>query len=307
MEFSPSWIQALPVLEQQLGLSVHVLREDRLHPRVSGNKLRKLHFNLKEAQAQGKGILTFGGAFSNHLLATAIACQDYGLASVGVVRGEAHEPLNPTLARACEAGMQLVYISREDYRRKDEPDFLIGLQKEFGGMYVVPEGGSNDLGVRGCESILGVHTQTYDFIACPVGTGATLSGLIRTAEAHQRVLGFSALKGAQYLEDEVVKYLGQSQPVCAWDLVHDYHFGGYAKVNATLIEFLNRMYKQHDLPLDPVYTGKMMFGVLDMVQSGDIPKGSKVLVVHTGGLQGINGMNLKLKKQGISISYDETA
>lgn len=285
-------IIALP----QTGITLAIKREDLIHPFVSGNKYRKLKYNLLQAKVENHSVLlTFGGAFSNHIAAVAAAGKEHGFETIGVIRGEELESevdQNPTLRFAKTCGMRFEFVSREDYRNKTEPSFEDALQKKFGRFYLLPEGGTNDLAVKGCEEILGTADFDFDFVCCPVGTGGTISGLINSTQPHQKILGFPALKG-DFLKEEICRFAGNDR----WALIMDYHFGGYGKVTEELIEFVNAFFKNTGIPLDPVYTGKMVFGVMDLIKQGYFPKESKILMVHTGGLQGIEGMNIKLKNK----------
>lgn len=285
-------------------ISVTIKREDLLHPVVSGNKFRKLKYNLLQAKAENKEtLLTFGGAFSNHIAAVAYAAQEQGFRSVGVVRGdELNEKTdsNPTLQFAKECGMQFEFVSREAYRHKTEAFFLEELKAKFGDFYLVPEGGTNALAIKGCQEILTGEDAKFDYICCAVGTGGTISGIINSALSHQKVLGFPALKG-NFLQDEIRIFAENDN----WELINDYHFGGYAKINEELVHFINQFYEDTKIPLDPVYTGKMVFGVLDLIQKDFFPAHSNILLIHTGGLQGIFGMNERLKnKQLPTITID---
>ena len=285
-------------------ISVTIKREDLLHPVVSGNKFRKLKYNLLQAKAENKEtLLTFGGAFSNHIAAVAYAAQEQGFRSVGVVRGdELNEKTdsNPTLQFAKECGMQFEFVSREAYRHKTEAAFLEELKAKFGDFYLVPEGGTNALAIKGCQEILTSEDSKFDYICCAVGTGGTISGIINSALSHQKVLGFPALKG-NFLQDEIRIFAENDN----WELINDYHFGGYAKINEELVHFINQFYEDTKIPLDPVYTGKMVFGVLDLIQKDFFPAHSNILLIHTGGLQGIFGMNERLKnKQLPTITID---
>lgn len=275
-------------------ISVFIRREDLIHPYVSGNKLRKLKYNLLQAKAENQNtLLTFGGAFSNHIAATAYAGNEQGFKTIGIIRGEELKSevlINPTLKFAQECGMQFKFISREDYRHKTEVDFIANLKQEFGDFYLVPEGGTNLLAVKGCEEILSKEDAQYDFVCCAIGTRGTISGLINTVLPHQKVLGFPALKG-DFLKEEIRKFARNDN----WELITDYHFGGYGKVNPELIAFINQFYLENNIPLDPIYTGKMVFGVIDLIEKDYFPKHSKILLIHTGGIQGIAGMNIKLK------------
>lgn len=280
------------------GISIDIRREDLIHPFVSGNKFRKLKYNLIQAKAEKQHtLLTFGGAFSNHIAAVAFAGKENNLKTIGIIRGEElqdkiHE--NPTLTFAQENGMRLEFIARSTYSEKESKDFLSQLEQKFGQFYLIPEGGTNELAIKGCQEILTEADRKYDYICCAVGTGGTISGIINSAFPQQKVLGFPALKGA-FLQKEITKFVDSNN----WELIEDYHFGGYAKVNAELISFINQFSKNNKVPLDPVYTGKMAFGVFDLVKKGYFAKGSKILLIHTGGLQGIAGMNQLLQKKNL--------
>ena len=282
------------IILENTSVELHIRREDLIHPFVSGNKFRKLKYNLIEAKKQHfESILTFGGAYSNHIAATAFAAQENGLRSVGIIRGdELVDKMddNPTLAFAKSCGMVFKFISREAYRNKDEVDFLEELANEFGKFYLLPEGGTNDLAVRGCEEILTPKDAVYDVICTCVGTGGTIAGIINSSFSHQKILGFPALKGG-FLQKDIRKFAINEN----WSLIDDYHFGGYGKVSPELIAFMNWFSNEYKILLDPIYTSKMVFGVLDMIKNNYFPDNSKILIIHSGGLQGIEGMNKKLK------------
>ena len=290
----------LPELEAK-NYQLFIKREDQIHPLVSGNKFRKLKYNLKEALDQKKTtLLTFGGAFSNHILATAIAGKSTGFKTIGIIRGdelgvdlEKTFASNSTLRNASKHGMQFDFVSRETYRNKTSIEFTEILQKKYGDFYCIPEGGTNSLAVKGCEEILTKEDSQFDYICSCVGTGGTISGIINNAKNHQKVLGFPVLKG-DFLENEILKYAKKQEN---WKLNNDYHFGGYGKYSDELIHFINRFKSQTDIPLDPIYTGKMMFGVLDMINKKKFPNGSKILIIHSGGIQGIAGFNHRLKSK----------
>ena len=274
--------------------------EYRIHPTVSGNKYRKLKYNIKAVlDGNFEGVLTFGGAFSNHIAATAAAGKALNISTIGIIRGEelADEiENNTTLGYAKSCGMGLEFISRTEYRKKDEISFLKTLQNKYPNYFIIPEGGTNSLGVMGCEEILSETDYEFDIICCSVGTGGTISGLINSSLPHQKVIGFPALKGA-FLKKDIRKFAQQSN----WDLCHEYHFGGYAKVNLELIQFINKFKQEFELPLDPIYTGKMMFGIFDLIQKGFFSKSTKILAIHTGGLQGIVGMNHYLDQHNLEL------
>ncbi|HWS60563.1 MAG TPA: pyridoxal-phosphate dependent enzyme [Flavobacterium sp.] len=275
-------------------------REDLIHPFISGNKFRKLKYNLIQAKAENQDtFLTFGGAFSNHIAAAAYAGKEYGFKTIGIIRGDELESKileNPTLKFAQECGMKFKFITREKYRHKTEAEFIENLKHEFGNFYYVPEGGTNEFAVKGCQEILSEEDSQYDYVCSAVGTGGTISGLINSSLPHQKVLGFPALKG-DFLKDEICKFVHKEN----WELITDYHFGGYGKVNPELIAFINQFYVENQIPLDPIYTGKMVFGVMDLISKNYFPEHSRILLIHTGGLQGIAGMNIKLKAKHLPI------
>lgn len=283
---------------------VTIKREDLLHPFVSGNKFRKLKYNLLQAKAEKQTtLLTFGGAFSNHIAAVAFAGQENGFKTIGIIRGdELGDKINenPTLSFAQNCGMQLEFVSREEYRLKSETTFLENLKQKFGDFYLVPEGGTNALAVKGCEEILTEEDAQFDYVCCAVGTGGTISGIINSTLPHQKVLGFPALKG-DFLKEEIRNFATNEN----WELISEYHFGGYGKVSPELIEFINRFYATTQIPLDPIYTGKMVFGVINLIEQNYFPENTKILLIHTGGIQGIQGMNIKLKNKHLpTIAID---
>ncbi|CEN38629.1 1-aminocyclopropane-1-carboxylate deaminase/D-cysteine desulfhydrase [Capnocytophaga cynodegmi] len=287
------------------GISLHIKREDKNHHFVSGNKLRKLKYNILQAQKEGKTqLLTFGGAYSNHIAATAAAGQLMGLKTIGIIRGEellSKIDENPTLSFAQKCGMDFQFISRENYRLKHTDEFLHQLKKDYGSdTYIVPEGGTNGFAVKGCEEILTKQDSKFDVICSAVGTGGTISGLINSSFAHQIVLGFPALKG-EFLSDVIKQYTSKTN----WRLIHDYNFGGYAKVSDELISFLNNFNKKTGISLDPIYTGKMIFAIFALSNKNFFKPNTKILAIHTGGLQGIQGINQKrAKKNQETLNYD---
>ncbi|QLG45889.1 1-aminocyclopropane-1-carboxylate deaminase/D-cysteine desulfhydrase [Costertonia aggregata] len=291
----------LPILKQK-DITLYIKREDKIHPFISGNKYRKLKYNIIAAQEQGfSRLLTFGGAFSNHIAATAYAGKKCGFETIGVIRGEEIKSKwqnNPTLQFAFENGMKFEFVSRAIYQNKDDVDFQNHLKTKYGTCYILPEGGTNTFAVKGCGEILNNGDAVFDVITCCVGTGGTLAGIINASWPYQKVLGFPALKG-DFLKEDIRKFVSKEN----WELRTDYHFGGYAKINETLIDFINAFKEQTGVPLDPVYTGKMMFGLLDLIKKNQIKKGTKVLAVHSGGLQGIAGMNQRLKNKNLPLLH----
>lgn len=280
------------------GLELYMKREDLTDPYISGNKFRKLKYNLLRAKELGfKSILTFGGAYSNHIHAVAYAGSKFGFKTIGIIRGEETLPLNSTLKDATSFGMELHYIPRNVYRHKSDPDFIDQLKAEHGEFYLVPEGGSNSFAVRGCTEIVDDEVLAFNHICCASGTGGTLAGLIAGLAGRNRIWGFPALKNAGFLKGVISDLISEynSQCYANWELILDYHFGGYAKFNLELVSFINEFKKNEGIQLDPIYTGKLMFGIFDLADKGFFTKGDRILAIHTGGLQGINGFNARFK------------
>lgn len=281
-----------PAAERR-GVRLLVWRDDLLHPDLPGNKARKLKYNLLAARTQGYSrLLTFGGAYSNHLAAVAAAGRLYGFETVGLVRGEKHLPLNPTLARCQADGMQLRYLNRTTYRRRAEPEFLAAIQQQFGPAYLLPEGGTNALALRGVAEMIGELRQHTDFdaVAVAAGTGGTLAGLalgLAEAQYPARAVGVAALKDAGFLRAEIdaLTQATVAQTLTNYELHLGYHYGGYAKLPPELRAFIQRFEADFGVMLDPIYTGKMLVGVLDLIEKGHFARGSTVVAVHTGGLQ----------------------
>ncbi|WP_377179973.1 1-aminocyclopropane-1-carboxylate deaminase/D-cysteine desulfhydrase [Namhaeicola litoreus] len=290
-------------------VSLFVKREDKIHPFISGNKFRKLKYNFFDAKEKGfKQLLTFGGAYSNHISAVASLGHEFGFKTIGVIRGdELGQNLqytfdqNPTLKLASEQGMVFEFVSRPLYREKENETFINSLGKKFGEFYLIPEGGTNELAIKGCEEILTEKDEIFDYICVAVGTGGTIAGVINSSSIHQKVLGFPALKG-DFLTEEIEKYTIR---MGSWSLINDYHFGGYGKVNEDLINFINKFRFDKNIPLDPIYTGKMFYGIFELIKKGFFFKGAKILVVHTGGLQGIKGMNKQFERKKIPLKIYE--
>jgi 1-aminocyclopropane-1-carboxylate deaminase len=268
-----------------------ILRLDEVHPLVSGNKFFKLKYNLDEARKRGKDtVLTFGGAYSNHIFATASAASTEGLKSIGIIRGEDGDLNNPTLLHAREMGMQLHFVDRERYRNKTSPEFHRQLQSLVGDCYLIPEGGTNGLAIVGTKEILTEAHSGFSHICVSIGTGGTFAGLSGSVHPDQSLLGFSSLKG-EFIRKEMDDLISLHQviPRGALEIRTDYHFGGYAKVKPELIDFIRWFYSQFQIPLDPIYTGKMAYGVWDLIQQNHFPSGAHILMIHTGGLQGNAG------------------
>jgi 1-aminocyclopropane-1-carboxylate deaminase len=276
----------------QKGISLFVKREDEIHPIVSGNKWRKLKYHLKAAiEKDSIGILTFGGAYSNHIAATAYAAREAGLKAIGFIRGERIEPLNPTLAAAEGQGMELHFISRTTYRlNKEEVTVQFDPNTEF---HHVPEGGADALGVQGCMEILTLSDkETFDIVCCSSGTGTTAAGLYQSLGSKQKLRVYPALKG-DFARKDIDKLLKKKSNKDVLSMVEDYHFGGYAKTTTELFDFMRNFYNQTGMQTDPIYTGKMLFGLFEDIHSGLISEGSRILAIHTGGLQGIQGIEMR--------------
>jgi len=298
LPITPSIQEITHSLLTQKNLRIYVVREDMLHPDISGNKWRKLYYNIKAAKQQkATTLITFGGAYSNHITATAAVGKEFGFKTIGFIRGEEHFPLNPSLRFAVSCGMKIYYLSRTDYKRKDQSEFLTELLLTHKNYYLIPEGGTNGLAVKGCQEILQDIPFDFDTVCCACGTGGTLSGLINSLQPHQQAIGFPALKGAGFLNDVIGTYVRNSQ----WELNLDYHFGGYAKVTVELIAFINFFKHNFKIPLDPVYTGKMLYGIWELIKKDYFREGSSIVVIHTGGLQGIEGMNERTKNKDLQI------
>lgn len=271
-------------------IKLSVKRDDLIHPKVSGNKLYKLKKNLEKAQDDGiDRIVTFGGAFSNHIAATAAACKYAGLKSVGIIRGEIPEELSRTLAEAQANGMFLKFISRSDYKKKNTPEYLEYIAKLFPESYIIPEGGANLLGIEGSKAIL-EGCEDYDYVVCAMGTGTTFAGLVHARHLGQKIIGVPVHKHDNLKDDiiEIDSSFAKLMP-SSYEILPDYHFGGYAKWTEELITFMRSFHKKTGLVLDPIYTGKAMFALLDLLRNGYYAKGSHILFIHTGGIQGIEG------------------
>ena len=275
-------------------VKLYVLRLDLMHSHINGNKWFKLKYNLVEAKEKNfSTILTFGGAYSNHIYATAAAGNIFGFRTIGLIRGEENIPLNPTLEFAVAQGMELVYIDRQTYKKRHTEELQNQLKQRFGEVFMIPEGGCNLNGMRGCIEILQT-VRGFDTICLACGTGTTLAGMTLSLSQEQRVIGFPVLKGGDFLKEDInnllTNYLASGLPTpvnspAPWQLVSDYHFGGYAKVTNKLKLFCQDFQQQHDIHLDYIYTGKMFYGVMDLIAKGFF-KSESLLLIHTGGLQG---------------------
>ncbi|MCU0391459.1 MAG: pyridoxal-phosphate dependent enzyme [Thermoflexibacter sp.] len=269
-----------------------VKREDLIHSHIKGNKWYKLKYNIAQAKIEGLNcLLTFGGAFSNHIYATASAGKLCGLETIGIIRGEPHLPLNPILAHAQACGMTLSYLDRATYRQKSESEVIQQLRAQFGDFYLIPEGGTNTLAIKGTKEIVENIEEKYDYLCCACGTGGTLAGLIVGAPEKVQKIGFSVLKG-DFLEKEIEKRLHQAyeqgiitqNSYLNWHINHNYHFGGYAKTHLELNNFIVNFSKKFDIPIEPIYTGKLFYGIFDLIKQGYFHAPSTILVIHSGGV-----------------------
>lgn len=272
-------------LELPQPVQLTIKRLDQIHPQISGNKFFKLKYNFSAAQQQGlRQVLTFGGAYSNHIAATAYAAQLVGFQSIGIIRGEelSTQDLNPMLQVAQDFGMQLHFVSRAEYRLRHESEYLQQLQRQYPQAFIIPEGGTNQLAIQGTKEILSADDrENYDLICCAVGTGGTIAGIIESSSDQQHILGFSALKG-DFLKHDIQQWTNKTN----WSLTDEYCCGGYAKTNSELLQFMQQFEQQYAVPLEQIYTAKMMMGLFDLIQQGHFPVNTRILAIHTGGLQG---------------------
>ena len=282
----------------QKSLSLYLLRLDLIHEHISGNKWFKLKYNIaKMRENKYDTLLTFGGAYSNHIAATAYAGKINNIKTIGIIRGEEYFPLNHTLQFAKECGMQLHYVSREQYKQKNNVIFFENLKMQFGDFFLVPEGGSNELGYKGCKEIINEINIPFNYIACACGTGTTLAGIVASLNKNQHAIGFPVLKGGGFLKEDInamlqkwellTSFLRKEPGGEVYHLETNYHFGGYAKITKSLTEFIRNFKLKHQVQLDPIYTGKMMYGLYDLIQNNYFAKNSVIVAIHTGGLQGI--------------------
>ena len=300
--FSPiSRIESAILKEKSISLSI--LREDLNDIDIQGNKFRKLYYNLLNSKKKGNTTLvTFGGAYSNHILAVAQAGSKFGFKTIGIIRGEETFPLNTTLSVCKELGMEFHYVNRELYKLKNSQDFKDYLRNEYGAFYLIPEGGTNYYAVNGCMEIIENYNQ-YDFICCPMGTGGTIAGITIANNNSTNILGFPALKGGEFLKADTFNHMQSvvnneedtEELIKSLTLVCDFHFGGYAKINEDLINFVRKFNQDHQIKWDLIYNGKMAYGVFELIKNNYFPEGSKILLVHTGGNQGIKGIEERYK------------
>ena len=288
---------SIPIIEIPLEKNIRLFlkREDLIHPHISGNKYWKLFYNINsylEPKPENPFIITFGGAFSNHIAATAALGKKFQLKVLGIIRGEELQNKfqeNPTLKLAHENGMEFRFVTREAYRNKESLTQI--LQKEFPEALIIPEGGTNDRALEGIQYMLNSETKSFDYLCTAVGTGGTVAGISKFAEENQQVLGFKVVDDDS-LYNRVVELSKRNN--CKLIEAHD---GGYGKISDENIRFINVFKEKYGIQLDPIYTGKMMRKIFELIDDNYFPDGSKILAFHTGGLQGIFGANERLKKQ----------
>lgn len=287
----------IPIVKIPINADVELFikREDLVHPSISGNKFWKLYYNIiqyLEFKKKSPLIITFGGAFSNHIAAVSALGKELNIPTIGIIRGEELQEStsqNPTLYQAQQNGMQLRFVTREDYRNQSKLTQL--LQLEFPDALIIPEGGSNNDAVNGIQFMLSEQTKDFDYLCCAVGTGGTISGLSKFAEQHQKVIGIKVVK-----DDSLEKLITNWSQKDNFSLKEAFQ-AKYGKITEDNIRFINQFYQDYNIPLDPIYTGKMMEKLLALIDENYFEKGSRILAFHTGGLQGISGANDWLKKK----------
>lgn len=271
----------------QLRIKLYIKRDDLLHPVISGNKWRKLKYILDHALKLGAStLISMGGAFSNHLHALAFVGKCLNMKTIGYVRGELSNPLNPTLIDLLDWGMELRFVSRSEYRQLRQYKHHNSLPGQFSDQYWIPEGGASDLALQGVSEIVDEIDMKLDHLWVTCGTATTLAGLLSKASANCQVSGVAALKGAGFLANEVKRLLPNEPVPCQWQILLDYHFGGFAKSTPELQQFIKKFEDKHGIPLEPIYTGKLLYAVFDMLDKGYFKPGQSIVVLHTGGLQG---------------------
>jgi 1-aminocyclopropane-1-carboxylate deaminase len=300
--FQPSPLQEIQDdLLSKKKVRLFIKRDDLIHPEMQGNKWRKLKYNLEQARASGhKTLLTFGGYYSNHIYATAAAAKHFGFNSIGIIRGEEPHSKSDTLRFAEAQGMKLHYISRSAYAGKESPAFMDALHLQLGDFYLLPEGGTNLFALKGVAELIAELPADYDYLTVACGTGGTLAGLVSGLKGEKQLIGFSSLKGEDQLTSWVNKLVNEycANSYSNFSINFDYYFGGYAKVNAVLIEFIKDFKKRFDIQLEPIYTGKMLYGLFDLIAKDYFPRGSRIVAIHSGGLQGLSGYKEYFEKGG---------
>ena len=280
-------------LLKEKNISLGVKRDDLLHPLISGNKWRKLKYNLiRMKELKKTQLLTFGGAFSNHIHACAAAGKMFNLTTHAIVRGPEIDNNNPTIQFAKQCGMQLHAVNRIEYRKRHDQAYLDALQTRFPNAYIIPEGGTNSLALPGCKELV-KSLPEHDYLICPTGSGGTLAGLIEGSALTTKVIGIAVLKQGEYLKEDIIKLSSKAKYQNNWQLLTDFHDGGYGKFSPQLWQFCQNMNANHALPLEPIYSGKMMYALWQLIAQDYFPSGSKIIAVHTGGLQGLNGLKYR--------------
>jgi len=288
-----------PLLKEKQ-VQLFIKRDELIHPVIQGNKWRKLKYNVIDAQqTKQTTLLSFGGAYSNHLHALAAAGKHFNFKTIGIIRGEQHTPPNPCIQDLLDWGMQLKYVTRAEYKNKTSANFIKQLQQELGDFYLIPEGANNPLGIKGCAELLLELQQNYNEICCEVGSGTMLTALIKNNKTPDTVFtGFAVMKNPQ-LETDIINNLKESHSIqTQWQINHDYHFGGFAKTTDELNAFIIDFKQQFNIQLEPVYSGKMLYGIMDLIKKDHYKKGTKILAIHGGGLQGLRGFKQLSKIQG---------
>ena len=288
----------LPIFKEK-NIEVYLKREDLIHPLISGNKFRKLKYNVSEFyRLRKKNIITFGGPYSNHLLACAHIGNINKIETIGIVRGKELENkiLNKNLKLCQNLGMKLNFVSRDEYKKRNKTDYQQNILKKHIKSYLIPEGGTNDCGVMGCEEILSKSDQKFDVICCPVGSGGTISGIINKSNKKQTVIGFSALKSSG-VENVISRYVSKDN----WLIFDDDLFGGYSKIDKKLVIFINEIFRETKILFDPIYNSKMLYKIISLINDSGWSYGRKILLINTGGLQSIDSINKKLINKGCNI------
>lgn len=281
-----------PLLEQKQ-VKLAIKRDDLLHPVISGNKWRKLKYNLIHMQSKGcDSFVTFGGAFSNHLYASAMACKTFNLKGHAIVRGPILDEQNPTIRMARACGMTLHVVDRKTYRLRNDGDYLQTLQSEFPKSFIIPEGGTNQAALSGVIE-LAQSLPPSNYVVCATGSGGTIAGLAKGSPTNTNVIGIAVLKQADYLNNEISQLLTNSHSGASWQLLTNHHYGGYGKFTDDVWTFCQLMRQTYQLPLEPIYTGKMLFAIWQLIRQDYFPRGSTIMAIHTGGLQGLDGLRYR--------------
>lgn len=271
-------------------LRLYVKRDDLIHPVVSGNKWRKLKYNLLHLLKEEKeGLITFGGAYSNHLIAVAAACNQHNIPCVGIVRGDKESAFNSTLKKCALLGMKLCFVNRSLYRTKSDKNFIVDNWPQYAGYFMVPEGGANSFGIRGCSELMDEQARIYDHLVVSSGTATTALGILSSLRKENLIV-FSALKREMATEEKLKSAAKHQSKLNQLHYFDEHEFGGFAKINQELIDFTRDFYQRYGIQLDLIYNAKMFFKLFKLIKQGYFPAGSKILCIHTGGLQGNLGM-----------------